>query len=363
MNTKELRQTLLRTIPARLPDITEGPSGIGKTEVKHQVASELGYQTALLHPATLDPVDLSGYPLTLEVNGEKRILRCFDDLLASIFDTKEPTLLHIDEVGQADHAVQKAIAPFVSPERRINNYTLPACVCVSLSTNSSVHRTGSVPILVHIRSRVATTLHLQPSLDTFLERATQDNIHPYIMSFLKSNPTMLYELEMLPQKLRNERGLTYEKVYTSGEGYTCPRAWYRVNELYAASIPQDLHQEVFAGAIGEVAATQFVVHATHAAQNLDIEGIVNHGKPWKFPAADQPGLRWAFAYGVAALCNAKTLGTVLNIANELHGKGHGEYGMLAAQQSIARDSKFILMPEFERFVRTPLGKMIQGVQL
>jgi hypothetical protein len=362
MNTKELRSTLLRLMPARLPDITEGPSGIGKTEVKHQVAKELGYQCMLLHPATLDPVDLSGYPLTLEVGSEKRILRCFDDLLASVFDAKALTLLHIDEIGQADHAVQKAIAPFVSPERRVNNYKLPDCVAVSLSTNSAVHRTGSVPILVHIRSRVATTLHLEPHLDTFLERATHDQLHPYIMSFLKQNPIMLYELEMLPIKIRQERGLTYEKVYSAGEGYTCPRSWYRINELMQAGINEELEQEVFSGAIGEVASTQFIAHAHHAKQNLDLEAIVNKGARWKFPEAKEPGLRWAFCYGIAALATIRTLERVFEIANDLHSQKHGEYGMLIAQQTIAQ-SKFIMTPEFERFVKSPLGKMINAVQL
>lgn len=361
MNTKELRQTLLRTIPARLPDITEGPSGIGKTEVKHQVAKELGYQVALLHPATLDPVDLSGYPLTMEVGNEKRILRCFDDLLASVFETKENTLLHIDEIGQADHAVQKAIAPFVSPERRINNYRLPDCVAVSLSTNSAVHRTGSVPILVHIRSRVATTLHLVPNLDSFLERATHDEIHPYIMSFLKHNPTMLYELEMLPLKIRQERGLTYEKVYSEGEGYTCPRSWYRVHELARSGVPEDLEQEIFAGAIGEVAAVQYLAHARHAKQNLDLQAVMA-GKAWKFPEVKEPGLRWAFAYGIASLATRKTLARVFDIANELHSLKYGEYGMLIAQQTIA-NPEFILTPEFERFVKSSLGKMINAIQM
>src|SRR5262245_43099393 len=107
---------------------------------------------------------------------------------------------------------------------------LPDCVSVSLSTNSSVHRTGGVPILVHIRSGVATTLHLEPHLDSFMERATIDGIHPYIMSFLKVSPAMLYELEMLGANKLTERGLSYDKVYSSGEGYTCPRAPRCMNE-------------------------------------------------------------------------------------------------------------------------------------
>lgn len=362
MNAKELKSVLLRTFRAKLPDITEGPSGIGKTEIKHQVAQELGWSALLIHPATLDSVDLGGYPLTVERDGIKRIMRCFDDLLAEVFDSKDPTLLHIDEIGQADHAVQKAIAPFVSPERRINNYTLPACVAVSLSTNSAVHRTGSVPILVHIRSRVATTLHLEPHLDAFLERATLDEVHPYILSFLKHNPAMLYELEMMSKKQREERGLTYDKVYTSGEGYTCPRSWYRAHELLACEMPVDVQHEVFAGTLGEVAATQFVAHCSHARQNLDIDGIVNHDKRWKFPDAKEPGLRWAFGYGVASIANNKNLGRVFDIADELHKQGHSEYGMLIGQQ-VSAHSKFISHPEFDRFARGPLGKMIMQIRI
>lgn len=362
MNAKDLTRVLTRTFEAKQPDITEGPSGIGKTEIKHQVARQLGMDSLLLHPATLDQVDLGGYPLTIEHNGTKRIARCFDDLLASVFDAKVPTLLHIDEVGQADNPVQKAIAPFVSPERRINNMQLPDCVAVSLSTNSAVHRTGSVPILVHIRSRVATTLHLEPHLDSFLDKAAADHIHPHIMSFLKHNPSMLYELEMLPAKQLQERGLTYDKVFTSGVGYTCPRAWYRVSELLASKIPADLEQEVFTGSIGEVAARLFTTHAQHARQNLDVDAIVNHGAKWKFPSEKDPGLRWAFTYEVAALANKDTLGRVFEIANDLHKQGHSEYGMLVGQQTVTREN-FMSHPEFGLFMKSPLGKMIMGVRL
>lgn len=360
MNAEQLKATLTRTFKAKLPDITEGASGLGKTEIKHQVAQELGLKSLLIHPATLDSVDLSGYPLTMEVDGTKRILRCFDDLLAEVFNSNVPTLLHIDEIGQADNAVQKAIAPFVSPERRINNYTLPATVVVSLSTNSTVHRTGSAPILVHIRSRVATTLHLEPHLDSFLKRATIDSIHPHIMSFLKHSPAMLYELEMLPKKIREERGLTYDKVYTAGEGYTCPRAWYSANNLWLAGIPEECKQEAFSGCLGEVAATQFLTHARHADQALDIQAIIQ-GAPWKFPGEKEPGLRWAFCYGVASLADDDTLGRVFEIANALHDQKYREYGMLIAQQTMAKGT-FLVHSEFTRFLKSPLGKLIQGVR-
>ena len=127
-------------------------------------------------------------------------------------------------------------------------------------------------------------------------------------------------------------------MYSYGEGYTCPRSWYRVNELLASELSEDVQQEVFSGAIGQTASVQFVTHCRHAAQSLDLHAIVNRGGKWHFPKEKDPGLRWAFTYGVAALATTKTLGRVFEIANDLHGQGHSEYGMLVGQQAIAKGS-------------------------
>src|SRR5262245_38027697 len=86
------------------------------------------------------------------------------------------------------------------------------------------------------------------------------------------------------------------------------------------------------------AAVQFVTHCRHAAQALDLDVIVNRGGKWAFPKEKDPGLRWAFTYGVAALATTKTLGRVFEIANDLHGQGHSEYGMLVGQQAMAKGS-------------------------
>jgi hypothetical protein len=172
------------------------------------------------------------------------------------------------------------------------------------------------------------------------------------MSFLKSTPAMLSELEMLGAKQLQERGLTYDKVYSSGEGYTSPRAWwYRVNELLASELPEDVQQEVFAGSIGQTASIQFVTHCRHAAQALDLDAIVNRGGKWKFPTEKDPGLRWAFTYGVAALATTKNPGPSLPDCKRPPRQGFGEYGMLVGRQAMAKGS-FVTHPEFDKFIRS-----------
>jgi hypothetical protein len=359
MNAQEFTQLLVHTIPARLPVGVSGAPGIGKTAVISQVAKLLNHRLITIHLATLDPVDLGGYPLTTGSHKARRIERVFDDLLASVFAATEPTILLIDEFGQADTACQKAAAPFFSLERRVNNRELPGCLTVCMATNTTEHRSGAMPILNHVRSRLAAFPRLEASLDAFFARATIDDIHPHILSFLKSYPTMLYELEMLGAKQRQERGLSYEKIYTSGEGYTCPRTWYRVDQLLRAQIPRDIEVETFTSVVGEPAAVQFAAHNLHARQALDLDGIVNHGQNFTFPAASDFGLRWAFAFGVASLATPKNVGRVFDIAEQLHSHRETEYATVICQQTVARNPQLITSPEFFLLAGSDLGKLIR----
>lgn len=357
MNTKELANLLTCTIPANLPVLIEGPMGLGKSEVIRQVNVRLDRVDAALYASTIDPVDASGLPMVLEVEGRKRYVRCLDDVLDGIVNATVPTTLRIEELGQATTSVQAALAPFFAPDRRLNGWTLSPHLSVVAATNSAHHRAGANPILTHIRSRVASTVHLQPALDPWLERAAQDGIDGAITSFLKYSPAMLYELELLPKSKLEERKLTYEKVFSSGEGYTNPRSWYRVDQLLKTGLDRTLYQETFAGTVGEVAATMFVSHLTHVRAKLDLHNIINGGK-WKFPPASELALRWAFVFGLAAMAVKDTLDRLFEIAYDLHDQGQTEYAIVMAQQVVLADPGFLHTEAMRKFGRSELAKIV-----
>src|SRR5262249_39220845 len=65
-------------------------------------------------------VDLGGYPLTVDHNGQKRVLRCFDDLLADIFSAKKPTLLSAAPSGGSGLALTQSAFCATHPCRVTN---------------------------------------------------------------------------------------------------------------------------------------------------------------------------------------------------------------------------------------------------
>src|SRR5689334_1582617 len=124
VSQKHLGELLKKTIPAHLPVLVASSPGLGKSSIFKQVAQACGFEFRAMHPATLDPVDFSGMPAPVTRGEVTRIMRLLDDYLGSIFEAKEPTVLLLDELGQASPAVQAACAPLLL-DRRVGNYTLP----------------------------------------------------------------------------------------------------------------------------------------------------------------------------------------------------------------------------------------------
>ena len=98
MNPTELLTLLSRTFPARLPTLTLGQPGIGKSDIHEQAAAVAGEA--------------------------RRVERLLDDVLADVVTAKDPTVVLLDELGAASPAMQAACAPLLLA-RRIGRHALP----------------------------------------------------------------------------------------------------------------------------------------------------------------------------------------------------------------------------------------------
>lgn len=361
MNTQQLLDLLKRTIPASLPVLIESAPGIGKTAVGKQASDQLGRRWATIHASTIDPVDSSGLPLVCEVDGERRYVRCLDDVLDGLVNAKEPTTLLIDELGQAPNAVQAALAPFFAPDRRLNRWTLSPHLSVFGATNTSAHRSAANPILLHIRSRVRSTVRLKVHRDSWIEYAGKTGTLPVIMSFIQSNPTMLYELESLPPAQLKERGLSYDKVFATGEGFTNPRSWSSIDDLLKVGLDEETKEEVIEGAVGSTAALLFMAHERKVLTEIDLDHVLRHDD-WEFPPASELGLRWAWTFGLASLATRKNVERVFDIAQKLHMRKLGEYGVVLAQQVVMRDEGLVTSEALRKLSRSDFGRVVIGTQ-
>ena len=134
MKPSELSKILEQLVLAQEPFLLVGSPGVGKTEIVQQVAASLGVRCIVTHPVVDDPVDYKGLPgIVPSESGPRAEFLPFGDL-AQLMSASEPTLVLMDDLGQATPAVQAAIMQLVLA-RRINGHAISEHVTFAAATN------------------------------------------------------------------------------------------------------------------------------------------------------------------------------------------------------------------------------------
>lgn len=351
LTQKQLFEMLKKTIPAHLPVLVASSPGIGKSSIFKQAADEVGFEFRAMHPATLDPVDFSGMPVPMQVTrGEQtRIQRLLDDYLGQIFEAKEPTLLLLDELGQAAPAVQAACAPLLL-DRRVGNYTLPKHVTVCAATNTRAHRAGANQILTHLISRMATAIQLDCRASEWEDWAVKARIRPEVISFIRFRSKLLNDFDA-------------EKAYSEMQAYPNPRSWEHMSRLLDARIDKDQELAAFSGCVGPGASQEFYTHLTAVRELPDLDGMIANPKSFKMPSGErQANVRYAVATGIALrICDANHV-NVLEIVTKMHEQRHAEFAAVAFRDILRVMPEVTGYPEFTRFnEKSPVAKTILRV--
>jgi MoxR-like ATPase len=121
LNAAELTDYLLRALAIGQQALILGPPGCGKSAIVEQVTETLGYNLITIYPALSDPTDIKGY-LTLDAEGEPHFRAAGE--LGEVMRATTPTVLFLDELGQASESVQKACMSLVWA-RRVGEKKLP----------------------------------------------------------------------------------------------------------------------------------------------------------------------------------------------------------------------------------------------
>ncbi len=91
---------------------------MGKSEIVHKVAKDMGYRIEDVRVALLDPVDLRGVP---SVEDGRTV---FNPPVFLPTDEQPKTLLFLDELPQGSPSVQNALFQLIK-DRKLGEYTLP----------------------------------------------------------------------------------------------------------------------------------------------------------------------------------------------------------------------------------------------
>ncbi len=335
VNQKQLHDLLVKTIPNGLPVLTASSPGLGKSDIHRQAAKKVGYDCIVMHPATLDPVDFSGMPVPVKGDFGTRIERLLDEWLATVFDAKENTLLLLDELGQAQPAVQAACAPLLL-DRRIGKYKLPEHVTICAATNSRQHRAGATNILTHLISRMACVLELECSIDAWLDWAVPAGVRSEVISFIRFRGKLLNDFDA-------------EKAYSEMQAYPNPRSWNFMSRLLNADLPRDSEMQAFSGCVGPGASQEFMTHLTSVRELPDLDAMIDQPKLFKLPEKTKANLRWAVATGVALRINDENAGRVFQIIDKIHDQGGGEYAAVSFRDVLKVMPEVHAHPDFRKF--------------
>ena len=249
-----------------------GPVGGGKTSVAKRAAADLNLPLVFIHAATMNPEDLA----VPKVDGDWLRFALTDRLPLEGSDFPDEGMILLDELPQADHAVQKALANLLL-EREVYGRKLKAGWSIVATGNRASDRAGANRMLSHVYGRV-TEIEYDTSLDDFCIWALENGIDPTVIQFVRFKPNMLHDTDA--QRNQNPT----------------PRGWKDVSD-YIGNISHDREFETFKGIVGEGAAAEFTgfLQIYRKLPNPDVV-IMN---PDKAEVPTEPSVRYAVAGALA----------------------------------------------------------------
>ena len=336
----QLQTLLAAMIPARLPLLITGAPGVGKSDIIGQATAQAGADLLISHPAVADPTDAKGLPWP-NANGVEATFLPFGELAQAIHAVK-PTVWLLDDLGQATPAVQASFMQLILA-RRVNGHILPDCITFVAATNRRIDRAGVSGILEPVKSRFASIVELEPTIDDFCIWGYSHGILPTLLAFLRFRPELLCNFQATAD-------LTNSPL---------PRTWSHVNALELLHLPPEVEFAAMAGAVGEGPAGEYLAFRSMAKSLVNLDAILLNPDTAAIPS--KPSELYATVIGLASRANENNFARIATYANRLYTEAdHGEFAVLMVRDALRRDEKIQYTDSYIRMNCGPLGQLISG---
>lgn len=315
MRPETLKKTLKALIASGRNVYIEGSPGVGKTQVVQQAIREMGptYHMVFKHGPTMQPEDIA-----LPRTDGGRLDFALAKWLPMVGDYEEGhhVVVVIDEMAQADAAVQKTLANLMQ-EREAYGAPLHSPLSFVATGNKATHRAGANRILSHLSNRMVW-VKLEVALDDWCRHAQDNGVRPEIVAFLRFRPDLLNDFD------------------PSRDNNPTPRMWVEnvqpiVQDVEAGAIPAEAEFECYEGCVGEAAAAQFTSFMRMFRKLPDVDAVLK--KPDTYPVPDEPSVRYALAAALAHRANKDNFQKVVTFARRLP----PEFTVFTLLDSIRRD--------------------------
>jgi hypothetical protein len=257
-------------VRARQPVFIWGGPGGGKSAIVDQLAKSLAITLRDLRVLLLDPVDFRGLPL---ISSDGQTKWATPDFLPR----EGEGILFLDELNAAPAMVQASCYQLVL-DRKLGDYTLPDGWSIIAAGNRDSDRAVTTRMPTPLRNRF---VHLEFEVDVqeWSEWAVKSSIRPEVIAFLR------FRRELL------------SKFDRDANAFPSPRSWEFVSRILNESPHPSVQHELFAGAVGSGAATEFSAFLDTYRTLPSIDAILLN--PSKEPVPESPAAQFAVCSGLA----------------------------------------------------------------
>lgn len=330
--TSKPQTKAIQVTPSRLAIILEiavrerrnvliaGRPGIGKSAIPNQIAQYLNYDIATMIPAVMDAPDIMGLPT---MKDGKAIFAPFG-ILHQVLTATRPTILFIDDLGQADITVQKGLMQFILA-RECNGHRLPDCVTVIAATNRRQDKAGVTSIIQPLLNRFHCIVELTTSADDWARWAVKANIRHDMVAFARSYP------KYIETDFSNE----HNEIAPVCTPRSLEFAAQQLDLCERYSLDSQTTHELISAAIGHTAAIDYRTFSKAYADLPSWKDITTSPKTCKVPTYNNPSALYAVSALIATKCNEHTISACVEYCERLP----VEFGQLAIHDATRRDKE------------------------
>lgn len=309
MKPSALRQAIPNLIAKQRPSFIWGPTGVGKSDLVRQVASDTKRELRDVRLSLLDPVDLKGFPT---VNAVKKQMTW---LPADFLPNKGKGILFLDEMNSAPPSVQAAAYQLIL-DRRIGDYVLPAGWDIIAAGNRASDRS-----VVHAQPAALANrfVHLDYDVDVddWNNWAMENGIATDIRAFIRFRPNLLHMFD----------------ANTNPRCFPTPRGWSFVNDIYKDHQSQDTEFELIKGTVGEGAASEFSGFVRLIKDLPTVDAVLIDPEKTKLP--ESPSGRFAMATALDAKATVTNIARIMKYICRMP----IEFQVLFVRSALRRDQK------------------------
>lgn len=292
MKPSTLIPILTKCVSKGLPVMLKGAPGVGKTQICRQIAESLKMNFIPVIPVISDPTDAKGIPAR---NGDNKWEWHLVGDSRRIVEAKKPTLVLIDDLGQAPAMVQAAYMQWILL-RRIGEHPIPDCVKILAATNRREDRAGVTGILEPVKSRFVTILELTPDENDWSEWAFKNKMPTKLIAFGHFRPGLLTSFKPTIDIINGP----------------CPRTFENAGKLINAGI-EDI--ESLSGAVGEGCAIEMIGFFKFSMQLPDLDDVIANPNSADIPS--EPAALYAIVAGLVERVIPNNVGRIFKYGSRL----------------------------------------------